>query len=50
MGLSGETSLLVLRVAAAMLSVRAILQGEFNKLHKAMLSIVRVDAASAASF
>jgi transposase len=32
------------RVAGAMLSARATLQGEFNKLHKAMLSIVRADA------
>jgi transposase len=32
------------RVAGAMLSARATLQAEFNKLHKAMLSIVRADA------
>jgi transposase len=32
------------RIAGAMLSARATLQREFNKLHKAMLSIVRADA------
>jgi transposase len=32
------------RIAAAMLSARATVQNEFNKLHKAMLSIVRSDA------
>jgi transposase len=32
------------RIAGAMLLARATLQAEFNKLHKAMLSIVRSDA------
>ena len=31
-------------IAEAMLSARATLQGEFNKLHKTMLAIVREDA------
>jgi transposase len=31
------------RIAASMLSARATMQNEFNKLHKAMLSIVRSD-------
>jgi transposase len=38
---------MVEQIAEAMLSVRSVLQKEFNKLHKAMLSIVRKDGSAA---